>query len=111
MVLWKLKQRTESQIIDLLRERIQRSREHQSETYHVNVTMEHVKKAIEGNLKKDLRYNDITGTTYRGKEWVGKYTKKSDIQKYSNIDEVIEWQFAGIILNDAQRLASGHKLS
>jgi hypothetical protein len=107
MVLWKLKQKKTEEIIKILNNQILRSREYHMQ-YDIKVTIEHVKKAIKYNFKKDLRYNDAEGKTYRGKICVRKYEY---LRKYKNIEETIQQEFSGIILNDARRLAENNKLT
>ncbi len=61
-------------------------------------------------LKHKLSYNTKTGKTKMGNEVIAEFTRKSDIQKYSNIAELIQWEFSGIILNAAQMVYNGHSI-
>lgn len=61
-------------------------------------------------LKNKLSYNTESGKTKMGNEIIASFSKKSDIPKYINISEVIQWEFSGIILNAAQRVYNGHSM-
>ncbi len=70
---------------------------------------EHIKQAIEANIKKNLNYNCNTGITRYGSTWMGGISNKSDLTTYETAEEVIEWEFLNWIMNSAGRLKRGYK--
>jgi len=69
-----------------------------------------LKECFDVFVKRGLRYNDQNGKTYIGREVVSEFTHKSDIEKYDNREEVIQWQFMSEIKNGCSRKMRGYSI-
>ena len=61
-------------------------------------------------VKKELKYNQQIGKTYLGREVIGEFSNKSDIERYDNKEEVIKWQFMSNIKNGCSRKMRGYSI-
>ena len=68
-------------------------------------------KSIEELSRLNLRYNINTGVVYIGNEWRSRPSNPKDIQVYDTIEDIIEWELMGWILNGASRLQRGFKVN
>jgi len=61
-------------------------------------------------LKHKLSYNNTTGITKVGNWEISRYSRMVDIQKYNSYDDLIRWEFSGLILNAVQRVHNGFSM-
>lgn len=61
-------------------------------------------------LKHKLSYNNTTGTTKIDNVVMSRYSRTVDIQKYNSYDDLIRWEFSGLILNAVQRVHNGFSM-
>ena len=81
-----------------------------SERKYEVLSVEYILQSIKELSKLRLRYDRKTGVVYIGSEWRSRPSNEMDVMHYDSVDEVIEWELMGWILNGASRLQRGFKV-
>lgn len=69
-----------------------------------------LRKSFDLFVKKRLRFNDQNGKTYVGNKVVAEYSNKNDVDKSYDREDVVRWEFSGIIYNGASRKMRGFSI-